>query len=92
METVRHQTSVHVIVDGQALPVLKRFVQLDAFKVTVWTLLGRARAFLGGPGLFAISPHAIHLVCMVLVLKALRLMRVLCSSFTAAHVMLVGLG
>lgn len=48
METVRRQTSVLVIVDGQALPALKLYVQLDAFKVTVWMLLGRARVLLVG--------------------------------------------
>jgi hypothetical protein len=91
METVRRRTSVHVTADGQVLPVLKLFVQLDAFKVTVWMLLGSVRALLVGLGPYATSQHAIHLVYMALVSKVPRSMRVLCSSFTAAHAMLVGL-
>ncbi len=91
METVRRRTSVLVTADGQALPVLKLFVQLDAFKVTVWMRQESVRALLVGPGRYAINQHAIHRVCMVLVLKVPRSMRVHCGLFTAAHAMLVGL-
>ncbi len=54
-------------------------------------LLESVRALLGGLGLYAINQLAIHLVCMVLVLKVPRSMRVHCNSFTAAHAMSVGL-